>query len=234
MTQPIRHSATAACRRAAGFLLLLVGACGESKGNRVSAPFQYSGYSSPEWGGHQRTSEFITLSDGTKIAVDVLVPTGYTGAGRPVERFPVIFQYTPYGRSAINLKTGEVPTPPNVAFFLSYGYAFVSADMRGTGGSDGWINLLDPKLRQDGKEIVDWIAAQPWSDGNVGMTGGAGGIVLAAGWRRHDEAVSRRRQPPSRRGTGNVRRRPVPGRFHAFVGMGAGRRKRSRASFGRT
>jgi hypothetical protein len=147
--------------------------CTAPPGDRVSRAFTYSGYSSAEWSGHRRWAEFVTMPDGVKIAVDVVLPTGYTGKGDSVTRFPVIFQYTPYGRSSYDPKTGDVPIPPNIAFFLRHGYAYLTADMRGTGSSDGWINLFDPAIRRDGKEIVDWIAAQAWSDGNVGMTGGS-------------------------------------------------------------
>src|SRR5437763_6189923 len=107
---------------------------------RVSEPFRYAGYSSPDWKGYSRSSVFVTMRDGTKIAVHVVLPTEYAGAGRPASRFPVIFRYTPYGRSAIDLKTGKVAVDP---FFLSYGYALASADMRGTGASFGWMNLMD-------------------------------------------------------------------------------------------
>ena len=153
---------------------MLAAGCGSGDpGSRVSEPFIYEGYSGEEWTGHRRWAEFVTMPDGVKLAVDVALPAGYTGAADSATRFPVILQYTPYGRSSYNPATGEVPIPPNMQFFLRHGYAYVSVDMRGTGGSDGWINLFDPAVRHDGKEAVDWIAAQPWSDGNVGMTGGS-------------------------------------------------------------
>ena len=60
---------------------------------------------------------------------------------------------------------------PTVATLLSLGYAYVTADMRGTGASYGSQMPLMPQLGRDGKELVDWIARQSWSDGNVGMTG---------------------------------------------------------------
>jgi len=49
----------------------------------------------------------------------------------------------------------------------------VAADMRGTGASTGWYMDFMPELGEDGKELVDWIAAQPWCNGNVGMAGGS-------------------------------------------------------------
>ena len=59
----------------------------------------------------------------------------------------------------------------NVRNFLYRGYAFVSAEMRGTGHSFGNQAPLEPQLGLDGAEVVKWIAAQPWFDGNVGMRG---------------------------------------------------------------
>lgn len=126
--------------------------------------------SAPLWTGSARSSGFVTMKDRTRLAVDWWVPTGYQGAGPAPTKFPVVFRYTPYGRSFLDPKTGQVPGD---AFFLQRGYAYVSADMRGTGASFGWINLMDPRTRDDGKELVDWIAAQPWSDGTVGMRGGS-------------------------------------------------------------
>ncbi len=137
---------------------------------KVSRPFQYSGYTTPDWTGHTRSSVFVSMRDGTKLAVDVFLPREYHGKGKAPTRFPVVFRYTPYGRTFLDLKTGNVPVDP---FFLQYGYAYVAADMRGTGASFGWMNLMDARVRDDGKELVDWIAAQSWSDGNVGMRGGS-------------------------------------------------------------
>jgi len=154
------------------FLLGCLAGCGP-RPNRVSEPFRYEGYTDTAWNGHQRTAQFVTMADGVKIAVDVELPTEYTGPGPAATKFPVVFRYTPYGRSNLIPQTGAIPVPSWATFFLKRGYAIVSADMRGTGGSDGWLNLMDPRARDDGKAVVDWIAAQPWSSGAVGMFGGS-------------------------------------------------------------
>ncbi len=142
-----------------GFLLIGVGAAS------LGPPS-----SQPVWSSSARTATFVAMPDGTKLAVDWVVPTGWQGQGPAPTRFPTIFRYTPYGRSFLDPKTGKVPVE---AFFLERGYALVSADMRGTGASFGWINLMERRAREDGKELVDWIAGQPWSDGTVGMRGGS-------------------------------------------------------------
>ncbi|MCA9427377.1 MAG: CocE/NonD family hydrolase, partial [Candidatus Omnitrophica bacterium] len=58
-------------------------------------------------------------------------------------------------------------------FFTAYGYAVACADMRGTGASSGWLMDFMPRIAMDGKNVVDWMAAQDWCDGNVGMMGGS-------------------------------------------------------------
>ena len=153
---------------------------------RISSPFNYEGYSEPAYESWITRSEFVELSDGVKIAVDILIPTD----GPPQDKFPVLFQHTPYNRAYLMPKMGPVKRVisrsiglgwgpeydlgdsfPYVRFLLSHGYIVVNADMRGTGASFGSQLPLMPQLAQDGKELINWIAAQTWSDGNVGMMG---------------------------------------------------------------
>ncbi|MFB8003095.1 CocE/NonD family hydrolase [Nocardia sp. NPDC056000] len=51
------------------------------------------------------------------------------------------------------------------------GYTQIVADVRGTGFSQGDWGLFSPREHQDTVEMIDWAAQQPWSDGNVGMSG---------------------------------------------------------------
>ncbi|MDR4493691.1 MAG: CocE/NonD family hydrolase [Nitrospirales bacterium] len=56
--------------------------------------------------------------------------------------------------------------------FLQEGYAWVDVDVRGSGASFGTRPVsYSPEEIKDGKEIVDWIIAQPWSNGHVGAIG---------------------------------------------------------------
>ena len=167
--------ATGAWRAAVCALLLGVTACGGGDAPTIdveTSPLSLEGTSPVEWTGHERSSHFVTASDGVRLAVDVVLPNGYTGEGEAATAFPVIFRYTPYHRTSINPETGEVPVAP-YGFFLSRGYAYVAADMRGSGASFGWNDVMTPMMVEDAGTIVDWIAAQPWSDGNVGMFGGS-------------------------------------------------------------
>ncbi|ETW21152.1 hypothetical protein MGAST_27910 [Mycobacterium gastri 'Wayne'] len=54
---------------------------------------------------------------------------------------------------------------------MARGYAHVIANLRGTCGSGGTFSFLDAHERQDLYDLVEWVAAQPWCDGNVGMIG---------------------------------------------------------------
>lgn len=154
---------------------LLVSNSGDSVA-KVSIPFNYSGYSFPEYENFTKISTYAPMSDGALIAVDIFLPTGYNGTGDPAEEFPVVLEYTPYVRATINPLTGEVndrSSNSRTQLLLAYGYAYIVADFRGTGASTGWRLEFMPRIHQDGGELVDWIAAQPWCDGNVGMTGGS-------------------------------------------------------------
>ncbi|WP_306363078.1 CocE/NonD family hydrolase [Nocardia sp. CC227C] len=51
------------------------------------------------------------------------------------------------------------------------GYTQVVVDVRGTGFSQGIWDLLGPREQQDTVETIDWAAKQPWSTGDIGMTG---------------------------------------------------------------
>ncbi|MHB8781429.1 MAG: CocE/NonD family hydrolase, partial [Candidatus Geothermincolia bacterium] len=100
----------------------------------------------------------VTMADGTKIATDVYRPDA-------PGTYPAVFVFTPYRKDAVGESMGHVDK------FVPDGYAVVVADIRGTGNSQGqWTSFGDIE-GSDGAEMVEWIAAQPWCDGNVGMTG---------------------------------------------------------------
>ena len=119
----------------------------------------------------ERTSRYLTMRDGVRIAADIYLPRERTGS----ERFPTILTQTRYHRStklSFPFTLIAATEPAIVRRFVERGYAWVAIDVRGTGASFGsnpypW----SPAEYQDGGEVVDWIVAQPWSDGKVGATG---------------------------------------------------------------
>jgi hypothetical protein len=139
---------------------------------KISAPGQYSGYTSPDYKSFTVTSQYITMRDGVRIAVDIYMPTD----GPVRDKFPTILVMTPYHRASVTDKgvvQREVSDPTSeYRVVLSYGYAFVVADVRGTGASFGYRpTVFAPEEQKDANDLINWIVAQPWSDGNVGMMG---------------------------------------------------------------
>jgi len=130
-----------------------------------------SDFFAPVYDGVEVVSTYVSLRDGERLAVDYYLPD----EGPRRRSFPVVLMYTPYKRATLNPATGEVrdlmATDPVARLLVSKGYAMVYADMRGTGASTGWLLDFMPAIWEDGKELVDWIAAQGWCDGNVGMMG---------------------------------------------------------------
>src|SRR5512135_1760990 len=64
---------------------------------KISEFGKYAGYSEATYDGTQRTSAYLTLSDGTQLAYDLIIPTKKDSrADKPL---PTLFKYTPYGRA---------------------------------------------------------------------------------------------------------------------------------------
>jgi putative CocE/NonD family hydrolase len=85
-------------------------------------------------------------------------------------------------------------------YFAGHGYAGVRVDMRGTGDSEG-VCLGEYLLQEqdDALAVIDWLAAQPWCSGKVGMIGILGRVqrppdrrAAAGGARRRHHAVLHR------------------------------------------
>jgi putative CocE/NonD family hydrolase len=97
----------------------------------------------------------IRMRDGTKLAADVYRP-------EKEGKHPTVLSRTPYSRGQMGLFYGS--------FYASRGYVYVTQDVRGRFDSEG---KFEPMRREaeDGSDTIDWIAAQPWSNGDVGMIG---------------------------------------------------------------
>jgi putative CocE/NonD family hydrolase len=108
----------------------------------------------------------IPTRDGLELSANLWLPVATDEA--PDERFPAVLEMIPYRKDDWRLTTdvelGE--------YLAARGYAFCRLDVRGTGSSEGVaVDEYTEAETQDGHDAVEWLAAQPWSNGNVGMWG---------------------------------------------------------------
>jgi len=101
----------------------------------------------------------ITVRDGTRLAADLYRPA--RGSQAVPGRFPTLLTRTPYNKDG---------TSNEGRYYAAHGYNVVANDVRGRYGSEGrWRLIADDPA--DGYDVVEWIAAQSWSDGKVGTFG---------------------------------------------------------------
>lgn len=119
---------------------------------------------------------WIEMPDGVKLAARIWLPED--AEDDPV---PAILEYLPYRKRDGTVDRDHLTHP----YFAGHGYAGVRVDMRGTGDSEGIC--LGEYLKQeqdDALVIINWLAAQPWCSGKVGMIGiswgGFNGLQVAA------------------------------------------------------
>ena len=107
----------------------------------------------------------VTMRDGIRLATDIHRPAR---DGELVDgRFPTIVCITPYDKS--ERRYVEIAD-----FFVPLGYAVVLQDMRDRHRSEGtkeYFHVVTPHTGEDGYDTIEWIAAQPWSNGRTGMVG---------------------------------------------------------------
>jgi putative CocE/NonD family hydrolase len=100
------------------------------------------------------------MRDGVYLNVHVYLPRNASG---PI---PAVVELTPY---TVETAHGEGQ------FFPQRGLAYVVADVRGRGDSDGkfasGMSGADDGI--DGFDLIEWIVTQDWSDGRVVLYGGS-------------------------------------------------------------
>ena len=99
----------------------------------------------------------VPMRDGVRLFANVYLP-------HESSRLPAILVRTPYGKGA--------DITPNYQVFVEHGYAIVVQDVRGRYDSEGAFQPLTQETN-DGDDTLNWVARQPWSNGNIGMMGGS-------------------------------------------------------------
>lgn len=130
----------------------------------------------PIYDGVVTTTHYITSADGTQLSLTVHLPEGLPAGAR----IPTLMQMTPY-RPLDQALPGSLN---DYLFFVQRGAAYVEADERGTGGSDGCLDFGGSGDRMDALAFAAFIRSQPWSDGRIVTDGvshpGMGSVVAHA------------------------------------------------------
>jgi uncharacterized protein len=132
--------------------------------------------SQPKYGIKTEKNIMVPTRDGTKLAVDIFRPD--------VEgKFPGLLAMSPYGKEEQEYLLGPQPLNKSAVWdgnieagdtseIVARGYIHVVADVRGTGYSEGeYFGGYTTLEARDGADLVEWIARQPWCDGNVALVG---------------------------------------------------------------
>jgi uncharacterized protein len=100
----------------------------------------------------------IPMRDGVRLNAVIYRTT------HPGPPLPVLMCYYPYGLDRLH-DFGR--------FFATHGYVFVGVECRGMGRSEGGFDPCSLQEGKDGYDAVEFLAAQPWCNGSVGMFGGS-------------------------------------------------------------
>ncbi len=118
----------------------------------------------------------IAMPDGVRLAARIWRP-----ASSDVDPVPAVLEMIPYRKRDMTAVRDSIHHP----YMAGHGYASVRVDLRGSGDSGGVLTdeYLESELA-DAEAVLDWLAAQPWCTGRVGMLGiswgGFNGLQVAA------------------------------------------------------
>jgi uncharacterized protein len=99
----------------------------------------------------------ISMRDGVRLEATVYTPKNQTAPA------PCIFTLTPYIAQSYHDRG---------MYFAAHGYPFLTVDVRGRGNSEGRFRPLIQEAN-DGYDVVEWLAKQPYCNGKVAMWGGS-------------------------------------------------------------
>jgi putative CocE/NonD family hydrolase len=117
---------------------------------------------------------WVAMRDGIRLCVDIYRPNAQ-------DRFPALVSWSQeYGKDSQKLPTNPKWQPSDYIrgnggheggeqwYFVPRGYVQVIPDVRGMGKSEGDFKSI---FSDDAYDLIEWIAEQPWCNGNVGMIG---------------------------------------------------------------
>jgi uncharacterized protein len=119
----------------------------------------------------------VEMHDGETLSVLVTQPDPDVYGER---EWPVVMEASPYHGTLADYEGIRIYPDPEDAdgeklgltgYFAPRGYAVAMVALRGTDRSTGCLDHLGHDDAKDLRDVVEWAASQPWSDGKVGMTG---------------------------------------------------------------
>ncbi|MCO5177910.1 MAG: CocE/NonD family hydrolase [Thermomicrobiales bacterium] len=138
--------------------------------------------SAEEYGVLAALEVMMPMRDGVRLATDLYFPAQPDDPGVRVDgRHPVLLVRTPYNKRNDDTRIGA-------EYFTRRGYVVAIQDCRGRYRSEGTFYFLTQEP-EDGYDTIEWLGAQPWSTGKVGMFG-----TSYLGWTQTAAAVL---NPPS-------------------------------------
>jgi putative CocE/NonD family hydrolase len=106
---------------------------------------------------------WIPMADGARLAARMFLP-----ASVDAQPSGAVLEYLPYRKRDGYRYRDDVAG----AFLAKGGIALIRVDIRGSGESDGtMVDEYSPIEQADALAVLDWIAHQPWCNGNLGMRG---------------------------------------------------------------
>ena len=133
----------------------------------------------PKWFSYDRPAEhtdtldmtvMVPMRDGKELACSLYLPSAGDGAEA---KFPAILNnVNPYTRQLNDQQQH---------YLARHGYVVMSCDARGAKGSAAAGPFVDPfgqTEQYDMYDLVEWMAKQPWSNGDVGVNGHSYGAIL--------------------------------------------------------
>jgi predicted acyl esterase len=120
----------------------------------------------------------VAMRDGVKIYVDVFRP-------KQEGNYPALIAWSPYGK---HVRTTYAMFPrcgvcdadvsphcefegPDPGYWCPDGYVIINVDSRGAWNSEGDLTFMSQQEAEDGYDLVEWAAAQGWSNRKVGLAG---------------------------------------------------------------
>jgi uncharacterized protein len=124
---------------------------------------------------------WIPMPDGAQLAARIWLPDD--AEADPV---PALLEFLPYRKRDFMRARDE----PMHHYYAGHGYASVRVDIRGSGDSDGLtLDEYTEAEHDDATAVIEWLAAQPWCTGAVGMFG--------ISWGGFNSLQVAARQPPA-------------------------------------